>query len=434
MSIRKGSSIIAGNIGQNVDSALSPTSDNPVKNSVIYDALRNTLSTDSITNCITEIPQDIKLELNSGTLTLKAGSKLYYPNGFESDNTTLHFDTFTTTSDLVIGSGLSYINTEHIVFINNDGTSASCARNISDAWSGDAAPTSGVATLASGVFWYDTINNIIRKTTDGGTTWSNVPSSFPICVFKTNANREISEIINIFNGFGYLATTVFVLPGVTGLFPDGRNEDGSLKNIKVTSDNVLIKNYTNPSDKEEVFYYVLRLSNVSNNWVLNLIEPTTNDYKYDEKENIWYYYSYKMHYCVFAKVQQNTNTVGTQSNGKIKYFSTKKTYQALNSNDSESIAHQAMPSNKYITFTNGASGTGYNAPADGYLYIQTTASTNEQGWVSINIGGNYQPGLDITREGIGKIFIPISKNQSGTVTYGGTSLATIRFIYANGSI
>jgi hypothetical protein len=35
----------------------------------------------AITNCITSIPQDIKLELNNGTLTLKAGSKVYMPNG-----------------------------------------------------------------------------------------------------------------------------------------------------------------------------------------------------------------------------------------------------------------------------------------------------------------------------------------------------------------
>lgn len=33
------------------------------------------------TNRILEIPQDIKLELNNGTLTLKAGSKVYVPNG-----------------------------------------------------------------------------------------------------------------------------------------------------------------------------------------------------------------------------------------------------------------------------------------------------------------------------------------------------------------
>lgn len=44
----------------------------------------------NISNCITEIPQDIKLELNNGTLTLKAGSKVYVPNGFEQSQTKLY--------------------------------------------------------------------------------------------------------------------------------------------------------------------------------------------------------------------------------------------------------------------------------------------------------------------------------------------------------
>ena len=34
----------------------------------------NYLSSKQITNCITKIPQNVILELNNGTLTLKAGS------------------------------------------------------------------------------------------------------------------------------------------------------------------------------------------------------------------------------------------------------------------------------------------------------------------------------------------------------------------------
>lgn len=40
-----------------------------------------TLNESILTNCLTEIPQDIKLELSNGTLTIKAGSKVYVPNG-----------------------------------------------------------------------------------------------------------------------------------------------------------------------------------------------------------------------------------------------------------------------------------------------------------------------------------------------------------------
>ena len=72
-----------------------------VENNYVTTDLSNSPYT---TNRILEIPQDIKLELNNGTLTLKAGSKVYVPNGFESDGTTPKFDVITTTSDLSISS------------------------------------------------------------------------------------------------------------------------------------------------------------------------------------------------------------------------------------------------------------------------------------------------------------------------------------------
>lgn len=55
-----------------------------------------------ITNCITKIPQDINLVLSEGTLTLKAGSKVYVPNGPGV------FDSVTLANDVsasVIGGG-----------------------------------------------------------------------------------------------------------------------------------------------------------------------------------------------------------------------------------------------------------------------------------------------------------------------------------------
>jgi hypothetical protein len=45
-----------------------------------------------ITNCLLEVPQRIKLELNNGVLTLKAGSEVIVPNSFEVDGTTPKFD------------------------------------------------------------------------------------------------------------------------------------------------------------------------------------------------------------------------------------------------------------------------------------------------------------------------------------------------------
>ena len=47
-----------------------------------FEAIDNlALSHRNISNCVLEIPQDIKLELVDGVLTLKEGSKVYVPNG-----------------------------------------------------------------------------------------------------------------------------------------------------------------------------------------------------------------------------------------------------------------------------------------------------------------------------------------------------------------
>ena len=73
------------------------------------------LNTTQITNCITEIPQDIKLELVDGTLILKAGSKVYVPNGFEEDGVTKKFDEVVIESDLYLKQ--QYDDNDMLMFV-----------------------------------------------------------------------------------------------------------------------------------------------------------------------------------------------------------------------------------------------------------------------------------------------------------------------------
>ena len=415
MSIRKGSSIIAGNIGQNVDSTLSPTSDNPVKNSVIYDALRNTLSTDDITNCITEIPQDIKLELNNGTLTLKAGSKVYVPNGSGV------FDEVVIANDISSNSFAGSIARFVFIDINNNTINAASA-----VFSGQTSPTlSGVG------FWYDTVNNIIRRTTDSGATWT-TGYSFPIAIV-TSVNDVATSINQTFNGFGYIGSVVFLLPGVTGMFPNGKNEDGTLRNLEATSESVIVKNFTNLFSNPTLFDYVLRLTNHNGTWKLDLIEPAINNtYTYNSEENYWYYYTTKSYYCPFARVLHDA----PENDSKILSFSGKQTIKIIDSNDTSFIAHQAMPSNRYIDLTLGASGTTYTAPADGYVYLwKETDATNQ--FITLTNNSN---GLAIHQwasliGGGCAGYVPVKKGDIVSITYtaGGTT-NMFRFIYAEGAV
>ena len=47
--------------------------------------------------------------------------------------------------------------------------------------------------------------------------------------------------LQIFNGFGCFGNTIFCDKGVKGLIPDGRNQDGSLKNIEFVTSKVLVQ-------------------------------------------------------------------------------------------------------------------------------------------------------------------------------------------------
>ena len=119
------------------------------------------LNKQMITNCITEIPQDIKLELNNGTLTLKAGSKVYVPNGFEADSVTPKFDVIVFTTDKAMTTK-GYTSNAHIFYNYKGGYLHDEVRTESGA---SVTPTQEYVTR------YDTTVNKIFRTLDG-TSWS----------------------------------------------------------------------------------------------------------------------------------------------------------------------------------------------------------------------------------------------------------------------
>ena len=178
-----------------------------------------------ITNCITKIPQDIKLELNNGTLTLKAGSKIYIPNGSGI------FDEVITSTDMT----LSYTKltlTKELLLLRNNQTAIE-HWTTTDCYSGNSQP------LETYHCWYNTNENTIKSTTDGGSSYS-TNLSLPIAIVSVDSTGILS-IDQIFKGFGYIGSTVFTLPGIEGLCPNGRNEDGTLNNIKLTISKVYIR-------------------------------------------------------------------------------------------------------------------------------------------------------------------------------------------------
>ena len=234
-----------------------------------------------ITNCITKIPQDIKLELVDSTLTLKAGSKVYVPNGKNADGSN-RFDEVVIPYDLSLTSlqnrtGVLYYSKKGAIYIEQ----------IDRCYSG--------SSYSGGQYglWYDTTNNKIGYTGDNGSSWS-FDDSLPLAICTVTTNG-VTSIDQVFNGFGYIGNTIFVLPGVEGLIPNGFNDDGSLNNILCTINDVKIANtiagwnnhwYLHLLNENSIAYHPYELYF---NQTSSPISMGQTSYWYNPNENMIYY-------------------------------------------------------------------------------------------------------------------------------------------------
>lgn len=367
----------------------------------VYD-FGNDLLEKNITNCITKIPQDIKLELSTdGTLTLKAGSKVYVPNGL--DGTTPKFD---------------YITVETDVNINKYGTGNTdfflCYDFANNSLLANANTNSGNTEITSEGFNYNTSTN---KITFYGTTGNIVSQnvSFPIALCSRSSGTPTS-IDQVFNGFGYIGSTIFALPGIEGLIPNGRNTNGSLNNTKFTTTNLLT--YTYPS---AVSNFLIGVNNI------NL---ASDKYVYNQNEN------YNRNPQGVVAPRAMFATVFTDSTGRITAFNPKTTFQTVDSNNALWASTASKPSNKSITYSLGASGSKYTISANGWFYFiimsgkanaQATIINNTTGMQSRCLGNN-DTGLTLITS------LPVKAGDSITVNYTATGSAELKLFLDEGAL
>ena len=180
------------------------------------------LDTTNVSNCITEIPQDIKLELNNGTLTLKSGSVITASDGTQYTATTDKTTAYSSSDNgkAVIFSAKSNQGLQGFVSLNRVG-------------SGTTLPED--ATNYS-VFYNSTDNKIYLWL---NSSWSEWGVGLPLAIVSVESG-VITSIDQVFNGFSYIGTTAFVLPGVQALLAKGKNADGTLKSQLWTNSSVKI--------------------------------------------------------------------------------------------------------------------------------------------------------------------------------------------------
>ena len=258
----------------------------------------DTLRMVNITNTLTQVTQDIKLELTSGALVLKEGSKLYVPAGFEENGTTKKFETVTVPLDLTLAQAGT--NTTAFGFcLTADNNFASVPFQYQ--YSGSSVPEGTV----EGSYWYDTTNNIIKILSNG--QWlTNKAIALPVCIFD-NVNGSVTSYRS-FNGFGFMGALAYVLPGVECLLSDGRNPDGSLNNIKYEVTSVLVSQREYVWEKYPDQFMVLGQSDGIGHegfWFLN-------HYKVSEEKPL-------LDYCLWYKPSENRMYLNNSENTNGSY-------------------------------------------------------------------------------------------------------------------
>ena len=351
----------------------------------------------NVTNCITEIPQDINLVLSGGTLTLKAGSKVYKPNGAEV------FDVITIANDI------SNSGNAMKAFAVTDGSSLLWTNYVA---SGGTAPENP----HNGHIWYDTTNNLVKRYSTGSGTWVS-GFSLPIALLNPNATSATTVTeTQVFNGFGYVGSTIFALPGVKGLIAGGRKSDGSLYSSPFTVSRVLTGTLSGSYTNKDV-----RLRNDS------IWTSSSSDIEYDAAKNLNYLTGARCYEMSCGKLSINS--------GQITYFSFKQAFHAVDYSDSEYIAHCAMPSEVYAILysTLPVTNTKITAPADGYMCVAVRSGAAGQ-YISLSKGIESTQVAYTTNQTL-TVSLPVSKGQEITLFHNITgSMVYFRFIYANGAV
>ena len=253
--------------------------------------------------------------------------------------------------------------------------------NIDYAFSGNTAPI----FTGNYAFWYDTANNVIKRTADGGVTWVS-GMSFPTCIVsgidESSPSSAICSIDQVFNGFGYIGSTLWVDKGVKGLIPNGRNEDGTLNNREFTTSKVLTRTFPNADI----------LSNASL-FVSGTAIGRLNIWHYNEEQNLNIQSDGNEYLNVYYGNCDLTN-------GVISNFQPKLPFRAVDYNDAlvkadkEEIMSWLMPDYTTAVAVTG----GFTAQYKGWLMGQMNGYSAAYGTGRINgysIGTEYSDYVDI---------------------------------------
>lgn len=448
MSIRQGSTIVAGISSSNYNDLSNKPQINSVElignkssDDLNIQSKDGALNFDYISNCITKLPQNINLELNNGTLTLKSGSKVYKPNG-ERVNITID------------KSQKTNYNADCLCFVNLDSNSLSNhAKNL--CYSQEDTPPS------SGQVWYkpSTKEIFVKSST---TDWALANYSLPIADTTATTNG-ISLVKQIFNNFSYIGTQIFILPGIEGLISNGRTENGNLKNISFSINNVIT--YPLYTGDQSLRSLILYYNTTTNNFDLGIFDvindilteriyiqeiepdiidggykiwyqPSSNKWKVVKSDGIW---KDALPFIIDSSTKEDdlSNTFLPNNTIQITDYNVYNKLDCLSNIGKDKVSTLSAPSNKYINLELQASNTVYTMPANGYLCLAKAKSeSNTEEYIGLRnqSTGLATNGFTSIPSNFIRVNLPVKKNDKIIVYYSATGTVDyFRFVYAEGA-
>lgn len=236
----------------------------------------------NISNCIIEQPQRIRYTLEKTKLTIKAGSVVIVPYGIvdlrekHPIGSTFISENFKVVDTQFTSKGF-FVWAELQKDISNTNTSATTSERqpylyLNGSLGGMVNMESGTSNTASSIYtiYYNTATNRIGVATNTTTISYDNVISFPFMRVMGNSQTYWADVLQVFNGMGFIGNTFWLDKGVKVLMPDGFNTDGTYKNIQYVSEALLLNTFDKSStwtrNRQPMILYRGTLStNVSSN-------------------------------------------------------------------------------------------------------------------------------------------------------------------------
>ena len=423
----------------NAKANIADTADNNLSN-LTETGEKHFLNKTQLSNCVLEVPQRIKLEFVNGVLTLKAGSQLLQPDGID-DSGNWHFKYKTIETDLVMPSISSANVYQGPVFIDarTELTDTNTYRldyyvpdNCGTGPSFPAAPNEFMR------FWNTSDNKLYMY---HNSTWrSDLDLAFPIADV-TITTTSIQSLDNVYNTTIACGNGLLVQSGVKVLMPNGLNPDGTLNNLEYTTPYILAEIvdisgnmdwvYTLGSDGDiyalwREYYYVQTSTPVIPNYVgvAFWYNPATN----------------KSTFFLNGVAQERPaiiigSNIKSGMSANIAIAPQKTPANLLKYSDRSLISTWGFPANRITHLALGASGATYEAPANGWFFLDANAGAAGQFIEYVGENANYYQYVYSTYNSAQPLqfLCPVRSGSVITINYN-TNAGVNRFcfVYAQG--